>query len=185
VIASLADAWRWYVSTKELTLAMQALGKRHWVSLPWGGDLGKDNRLRHIEAPEILGWAEVILDDLDDLCVLLLFSVFEATVRERALSDVNAALPPLRHPALRHAVKELKEALEHGSFYKVTEAYKSLDPNLVEQVNQVRQYRNWVAHGRRGEPQNKVDPRAAYDRLQRFLDLLNNAPAGPDRPQPG
>jgi len=185
VIASLADAWQWYVSAKELTLAMQALGKRHWASLPWDGELGKDNRLRHIEAAEILDWAGVILDDLDDQCVLLLFSVFEATVREQALNDISAELPPLHHPALRHAVRELNEALEHGSFYKVTEAYKSLDPNLVEQVNQVRQYRNWVAHGRRGEPQNKVDPRAAYDRLQRFLELLNNPPAGADQPPEG
>jgi hypothetical protein len=154
---------------------MSAMGK-HWNTLPWGGDLGQVDRLRHLEAPEVLDWANVILADLDDLCVLLLFSVFEATVRERALADVAAELPTLHHPALQHAVRPLNEALEHGSFYKVTEAYKALDPDLVEQVNQVRKYRNWVAHGRRGEPQNAVDPRTAYARLGRFLDRLADAP---------
>jgi len=176
MISSLEDAWAWYTSVKESTLAMLALGKKHWDSLPWDGDLGRDDRLRDIQAPEILNWAKVILSDLDDLCVLLLFSVFEAIVRERALADVAAELPALRHPALQHAVRMLNESLEHGSFYKVTEAYKSLDPDLIEQVNQVRKYRNWVAHGRRGEPQNAVDPNTAYARLQRFLDRLDDMP---------
>jgi hypothetical protein len=173
MIASLEDAWKWYASAKELTLAMLAMGKKHWDALPWNGALGQDERLRQIEATAIVDWAKVILSDLDDLCVLLLFSVFEATVREQALADVSAELPSLRHPALQHAVRTLNEALEHGSFYKVTEAYKSLDPDLVEEVNQVRKYRNWVAHGRRGEPQNAVDPKTAHTRLKRFLDLLS------------
>jgi hypothetical protein len=119
-----------------------------------------------------MDWATVILRDLDDLCVLLLFSVFEAAVRERAVADVAAELPAVHHPALQHAVRTLNEALEHGSFYKVTEAYKALDPDLTEEVNQVRQYRNWVAHGRRGDPRDAVDPRMAYDRLGRFLQRL-------------
>jgi hypothetical protein len=179
MIASLEDAWKWYTSVRELTLAMLAMGKKHWDALPWDGPLGQDDRLRQIQAIEILDWSKVILSDLDDLCVLLLFSVFEATVRERALADVAAELPTLRHPALQHAVRTLNEALEHGSFYKVTEAYKALDPDLIEQVNQVRKYRNWVAHGRRGEPQNAVDPKAAYARLKRFLDRLSGVTGAP------
>jgi hypothetical protein len=172
MISSLEDAWRWYTSVNELTLAMSAVGKKHWDTLPWDGPLGRDERLRQIEAPEILDQVKVVQSDLDNLCVLLLFSVFEATVRERALADVAAELPTLRHPALQHAVRTLNEALEHGSFSKVTEAYKALDPDLIEQVNQVRKYRNWVAHGRRGDPQNAVDPKTAYARLKRFLDRL-------------
>jgi hypothetical protein len=178
MISSLDEAWTWYMSVKELTLAMFAMGKKHWNTLPWDGELGNDDRLRHIEAPQILSWADVIRGDLDDLCVLLLFSVFEAIVRERALADVAAEVPSLRHPALQHALRTLNESLEHGSFYKVTEAYKALDPDLIEQVNQVRKYRNWVAHGRRGEAENTVAPDAAYSRLQRFLDRLAEAPTG-------
>ena len=46
MIASLTDAWAWYEGVLELTLAMQALGKKHWEALPWEGDLGRDNRQR-------------------------------------------------------------------------------------------------------------------------------------------
>ncbi len=47
-----------------------------------------------------------------------------------------------------HALKELHEALRHGSFAKVLEAYKVRNPDLVEEVSQVRRYRNWVTHRR-------------------------------------
>ncbi len=114
----------------------------------------------------------VVLGDLDDLCVLLLFSVFEATVRERVLADVVDELPIVRHPALVQAIATLKDSIGQGSFYRVLDPYKDLDVDLVEQVNQVRRYRNWVAHGRRGEPPESVTPNNAYLRLKRFLDQL-------------
>jgi hypothetical protein len=179
MIGSLADAWRWYESVSDLTRAMRRLGDKHWDHLPWEGDLGKDSRLRHLEAAGILDQAEAVLRDLDDLCVRLLFSVFEAIVRDQVLREVQLEASGLRHPAVRHAVGLLTEAIEHGSFYKVLEAYKGLDADLIEEVNQVRRYRNWVAHGRRGAPATAVDPRTAYERLQRFLDRLEEAPPGP------
>jgi hypothetical protein len=105
--------------------------------------------------------------------VLLLFSVFEAVVRKRVLDEVEAELPPLRHVAVKRALDEMKEGIEHGSFFKVLEPYKELDANLIEEVNQVRRYRNWVAHGRRTAQPAAVNPTTAYDRLKRFLDLLD------------
>src|SRR5262245_2737858 len=141
MIATLTDAWKWYTSVRNTSRATLALEK-HWTALPWDGALGRDNRLRQIDAADLGDWGESVLRDLDDLCVLLLFSVFEAIVRERALSDVAGELPSAQHPALQYAISTLNEALEHGSFYKVTEAYKRLNPDLVEQVNQVRKYRN-------------------------------------------
>jgi hypothetical protein len=185
MIASLADAWSWYESVLLLTQAMGRLGKKHWDHLPWEGDLGRDERLRLLESATIVEGAEAVLRDLNDLCVLLLFSVFEVIVRERALREVAEELPAPQHPALQHALRTLNEGLEHGSFFRVLEAYKGLDPGLIEEVNQVRQYRNWVAHGRRGRPANSTDPHLAYDRLQRFLDRLGavaSAPGGGPAP---
>ena len=61
--------------------------------------LGRDNRLRELGASEIQKWAEAVLKDLNDLCVLLLFSVVETIVRDRALKEVEEELPAPRHPA--------------------------------------------------------------------------------------
>jgi hypothetical protein len=170
VIASLADAWRWYETARRLARTMERLGEKHWNDLPWDGDLGRDNHLKHLTSAEVLDDSQTVLDDLDDLCVLLLFSVFEATIRERVLADVEAELPPLHHVAIKRALAEMREGIEHGSFFKVLEPYKDIDPNLIEQVNQVRRYRNWVAHGRHTDQPAAVNPTTAYDRLKRFLD---------------
>lgn len=173
MIASLDDAWRWYESARRLARTMGRLGEKHWNNLPWDGDLGRDNHLQELTSAEILDNSQTVLDDLDDLCVLLLFSVFEATVRERVLAKVEAELPSLSHVAIKHAIDEMKEDIEHGSFFKVLEPYKTLDANLIEEVNQVRRYRNWVAHGRRMEQPAVVNPTTTYDRLKRFLDLFS------------
>jgi hypothetical protein len=170
VIASLADAWRWYEAARQLAQTMERLGKKHWNNLPWDGDLGRDSHLKELTSAKILDGSQTVLDDLDDLCVLLLFSVFEATIRERVLAEVEAELPPMRHVAINHALAEMKEGIEHGSFFKVLEPYKDFDANLIEEVNQVRRYRNCVAHGRRTPQPAAVDPPTAYDRLKRFLE---------------
>ena len=151
---------------------MARLGEKHWNNLPWDGNLGRDNHLQELTSAEILSDAQTIFDDLDDLCVLLLFSVFESAIREKVLAEVEAELPPLRHVAIKRAFDEMKEDIEHGSFFKVLEPYKDLDADLIEEVNQVRRYRNWVAHGRRSEQPAVVNPSTAYDRLNRFLDRL-------------
>jgi hypothetical protein len=73
---------------------------------------------------------------------------------------------------VEHAVEVLKKDIGGGSFGKVTRALRGIDPNLVEEVNQVRRYRNWVAHGRRGPEPDFVTPQKAYDRLTRFLKRM-------------
>jgi hypothetical protein len=111
---------------------------------------------------------------LDDLAVLLLFSVFEARVRDRTLEEMDREMEkPPRHLVLRKAVGDARDTVEHGSFGRLTESYKELDPNVRTMVDQVRNYRNWVAHGRRGPVDNNVDPDSALKRLMQFLMLLD------------
>lgn len=173
VITSLDDAWRWYEAAHLLARTMARLGEKHWNNLPWDGDLGRDEHFKDLNSPEVLDGSQTVLGDLDDLCVLLLFSVFEAAIRERVLAEGEKELPPLGHVAIQRAIAEMKEGIEHGSFFKVLQPYKVLDAHLIEPVNQVRRYRNWVAHGRRTAQPAAVDPATAFDCLKRFLDLLD------------
>lgn len=70
----------------------------------------------------------------------------------------------------------MMEQIAEGSFFRVLQPFKDVDANLVEEVNQVRRYRNWVAHGRGGEEPANVTPSIAYDRLQRFLEKIQPKP---------
>jgi hypothetical protein len=180
VIASLEDAWRWYQGVKALAGDMERLGRRLWDREPLAAELARDDRFRHVESSEIEARARLVRDDLDDLGVLVLFSVFEALVRDRATKDVRRSLSgEALHPAVERAVEGVLVEIESGSFGRVTQAFRGMGPDLIEEVDQVRRYRNWVAHGRRGKPPDFVDPRKTYDRLGRFLDRMAEVAGGP------
>jgi hypothetical protein len=178
VIRSLDDAWRWYEAVKKLVGMMDRMGRRYWSEAVQEKTLKEtlhnDNVFREIEAATIQDLAKRVAEDLDDLAVLLLFSVFEANVRERTLEEMDREMEnPPRHPVLKKAVDNARDTIEYGSFGRLTESYKGLNPDVRTLVDQVRHYRNWVAHGRRGPVINNVDPDSALTRLVQFLDLLN------------
>ncbi len=169
---TLADAWRWYVDVQKALRKFHRLGEEHWLKLPWQDDafaLLQDDAFRMLEPADITGPAESALEPLEDLAIIVLFSVFEAIVRESVVQQIKPEIAILRHHSLRTAAHELIDAIRHGSFYQVLAPYRKLDPNLTEEVDQVRDYRNWVAHGQTGGFKAAVRPEVAYERLARFL----------------
>jgi hypothetical protein len=168
----LDDAWTWYVTTRTQVKLFGRLGRKHWDELPWDGALGKDDKLKSLEAEAIVTGSAFCLDHLDDFAVLILFSMFESVVRAQVLSDVEDEKSRLRHALIIRIVADATDEIEHGSFYRVLQVLKGLDANVIEEVHQVRRYRNWVAHGRRTAKPDAVDPETAFRRLKEFLDVL-------------
>jgi hypothetical protein len=174
---TLDEAWAWYMNTRRLVRLMSRVADRYWTDLPWAL-MEKDEHFKTVERADVIKDAGKVLAEIDDIAVFVIFSVFEAIVRDHVLKEVAAEVIEIKHPALVKAAANFKVGLEEGSFYNnVLDLYKSVDHDLVEQVNQVRQYRNWVAHGRRPErvPTN-VTPRVAHDRMQEFLALIRHGP---------
>lgn len=176
---TLEDAWRWYELVSRQAALARRLASRYWPELPWDGALGRDLFFQDLDRDQVVEGAQRVMDDLDDLAVMLLFSVFEAIVREVVLAAVDQEVGHIQHPALRYAAKDARDWIAEGSFFRVLEPFKAEGhADLIEQVNQVRKYRNWVAHGRRGTTPNAVTPIAALDRLRRFLAVIQ-PPASP------
>jgi hypothetical protein len=171
---SLDEAWRWYRETRTQLSLFGRLGRSYWGELPWGGGLGRDSKFVDLEGKQVAVSSEFCLEHLDDLAVLVLFSVFEGTVRERVLTGIKLERANIKDRHLLSILDSALDGIENGSFYNnVLRVFKVQDANLVEEVNQVRQYRNWVAHGRRSRLRADVSPKAAYERLKRFLALLD------------
>lgn len=173
---TLTDAYAWYEATKTRLQNMRRLATKYWDELPWQGALGRDDHFRGLAATEVDESVTAALKPLDDLTILVLFSVFEEVVRDRVIGQVQPAMDLLRtqHPVLRVAGEELLDNLKQGSIFRVLESLKTPDDSLTEQVNQVRVYRNWIAHGKRedGKERAAVTPRQAFDRLNLFLSRL-------------
>lgn len=172
-MTSLTDAWQWYLATRASMLRIRRIAQKHWSDLPWAGRLGKDDELRLLESDDVTKAADLGLVHFEDIAVLVLFSVFEAQVRAQVLLDVRTESTSIKHPSLQAAIDDAINSIEEGSFFRVMEPFKSPGLiDLVEEVNQVRRYRNWVAHGRRSARPPDVTPRVAFDRLSRFLAAI-------------
>ena len=172
---SLGDAWAWYDETRAQLRLFGRFGQKYWEDLDWGGPIGKDDHFKTVEADEIIGRSERCLEHLNDFAVLILFSVFESIVRDKVLEDITAEKTRMHSAQVKQIVDDALEGIEHGSVFRVLGLFKKIDAGLVEEVNQVRRYRNWVAHGRRSARPETVDPPTAFDRLNRFLVDLTEA----------
>jgi hypothetical protein len=171
-MTTLKEAWSWYQATIRTLRVTQRLGNAYWDELPWDGRLGKEERFKEVGGAGLAEAAERGIEQLDDLAIVLFFSLFESIVRERIRGEVDVERQTLRHPVLKSAAEKTDQELDRGSFHRVLELLKTYDPDLVEQVRQVRRYRNWVSHGRRGRAPMQLDPESAYARLSAFLTRL-------------
>ena len=185
---ALTDAWGWYQATRRSLARMQRLGAKHWndPSLE-GASLWHDDLFRALAPAAIVADASASLEPIDDLAVVVLFSAFESLVREYLIQRMEPEAAALSDPILRQAADDALRGVAEGSFYRrVLEPLKEqehLSADLITQVDQVRDYRNWVAHGRREKATNKVTPQMAYDRLGTFLDALEVA-VEPEQDEP-
>jgi hypothetical protein len=175
VIENLGNALTWYANAVQVTKSMRRIGQKHWTAMLDVESIWRDDTLHKWTKGDLVVNATTVINELDDLCVLLLFSVFEAAVRAHVKSTVDDALkqPTHLHPIVKHSLESLAKDVIHGGFYRIFEPFQRLNAGLAEQVNQIRRYRNWVAHGRRGAQPSSVEPLIAHRLLQSFLDLIN------------
>lgn len=175
-MTSLDDAWEWYFATSQNLKRFRRLASKHWTALPWGDTtLGRDDHFRSLEAETVRAETTVGLEPFDDIAVLVLFSVFEAEVRDHIGVEIEQHVKAITHTVLKAAADDAVTDVQSGSFGRLMEKYKpSVGPDLIEMVSQVRRYRNWVAHGRRGDLPPDVSPQVAYKRLSEFLNALRN-----------
>src|SRR5262249_35014713 len=123
-MTTLDDAWRWYETVIRQAKLARRLASNHWDSLPWDAGIGRDAFFRVLDSQKVVEDAQFVTDELDDLAVLVLFSVFEATVREAVLAELQPEVKLLKHPSLKHAAKEACDWIQDGSFYRVLEPFK-------------------------------------------------------------
>lgn len=188
---TLMEAWRWYDAARMNLIRMRRLGSRHWSddSLA-NASIWSDDKFKNVEADEIVQGANRALGPLEDLGVLVLFSVFEAAVRDHLDAMVRPLTGNLGHPILEHAAERVLEGIRQGSFANQVltplQDQGRISAPLSDKVKQVRNYRNWIAHGKR-EPRDpaiiNLNAREAFKRLREFLETLGIA-VEPERDEP-
>jgi uncharacterized protein YutE (UPF0331/DUF86 family) len=156
-----------------------------------GASIWQDNQFRMLEAGVVVAQTTAGLEPIDDLAVLVLFSVFESRVRDYLIERIEPHANQISEPILKESADDAVRGVREGSFYRrVLDPLKKqgrVEADLVTQVDQVREYRNWVAHGMRDAPTNNISPETAYKRLEEFLAVLGIAAESeeeqPERPE--
>jgi hypothetical protein len=143
----------------------------------YGAPIWQDDTFKMLEASDIVAETTTSLEPMDDLAVVVLFSVFESQVRDDLAARMKDEANALTDPILKEAAADALQGVEEGSFFlRVLSPLKSqrrVPAGLVTEVNQVRDYRYWVAHGSREQEAvvNSVTPRVACERLKEFLAI--------------
>lgn len=109
---TLDDAWAWYVATKKQSKLVRKLADKHWDQLP-------NDPLLDPNRESVIRDAVMVHEPLDDLAVLVLFSVFEAIVRKRLADEIAIERQILKHPVLVASATDAADAIEFGSFARV------------------------------------------------------------------
>lgn len=177
-MTTLEDTLGWYESARQTARRLNRLAEKYWDALPWDTGLGRDNVLRYLEADRVAADAQAAASQLDDLAIVLMFSVFEGIVRTEVARQIESAASTLQHPVLKAAARDVAEAVDKRSLAQLLDWYSlGGHPDLAERVRQVRRRRNWAAHGRRGQEPERVSPGEAYERLSAFLALVSMSAA--------
>lgn len=126
-------------------------------------------------------------NEIDDLAIVVMVAVFE-----RRLRDHLAGLPPVAVPfsdplaeAVRGQLLDDMEFWENSK--KLLGLFQSSVPaDLIGQVRQIIDYRNWVAHGRnpRKPPGVTLTPVQVHERLSEFLRLAGAVRIATSHPPP-
>jgi hypothetical protein len=139
---NLDEAWQWYSSTRESLFSFARLGRKHWDNFPEESPLWRDDSFRNLRSESIIQKSDLGLEHLDDFAVMVFFSVFESIVRDRVIKQAEKERGDIRQELLIGLINTSLHGIRKKSFYRVLDVYKGMDAGLVEEVNQVRRYRN-------------------------------------------
>ncbi len=98
---TLDDGWQWYQQAKFQVRLLRRLASKYWNDLPWDAKLEKDDRFKDIDQRELEEQTQFTLEQMDDLAVIVLFSLFESQVRTQMASEIRSEVS---QKSVEHAV---------------------------------------------------------------------------------
>lgn len=171
----LEEAYRWYHSARKTFQRTSRLARKYWDDLPHDLKLFQDAQFVELQAVTFEDDAITASSQLDDLGVLFLFASFEHEFREHVALQTISDADSLRHPVALKAINDVVRQVESDSLDRILSGYAASvinDDNLILRVQQIRHFRNWVAHGKHGDRPSHVDPITTYQILKEFLDIV-------------
>ncbi len=116
--------------------------------------------------------------DANDYVILSLWAAFERTIMEYLQIQGRRIInnPP---STFNHKIHEkVEQEIEYWKINDILDMFKVvIDPDIIGQAKQIKQYRDWVAHRNisKGTPPN-ITPQKAYEIISKILKELEEHP---------
>lgn len=149
-----------------------------FVSLPQWAVQPKHATLHALPQNDAANRLRLAITELEGLVVLELAAVFERTLRKHLTHAATTQFPATSADqlALRDAVTEKIERWEFKLLIDLFPSVDVIDPTLRMKAKQVVERRDWVAHGKHTDPNEKEPTNVgAEDAYQRLTDFLKAA----------
>lgn len=171
-IETLDDIWRTYevtvdclkIASRSVDLnALNTLKKTSFVTST------KDEAKKNIDESRA---------NADDYVILSLWTVFERNLFACLLWESKRIISNSQHSFTQKVYQKIDDELEYWRIDDALDIFKTvIDPQIIGQAKQVKQYRDWVAHKnpKKSQPQI-VTPKMAHDVLSKITVLLDEHP---------
>jgi hypothetical protein len=161
----LDDVLRWYRLIKDSQAVALHLIRLHPESVP------KDSLFTGQTLEEARNLLQQATAEVDDLTIVSLVAVFEQRILDH-LTDIVKTLQSQQQGVLPlEVLKYGLDKAERWYFPDVLDFFKvPVATEVIGQAKQIYQYRNYVAHGKKGIKPVALDPLTAYKRLSIFLE---------------
>jgi hypothetical protein len=121
-----------------------------------------------------------------DLAVLALFATFERFVIEHLQTANQLLAAGYPHQYSTRLAEKFQSEVEYWRFVEVLNLFKGeVDPDLIGEVKQVKQYRDWIAHQNPNRSAIKrIAPATAFEVLARAINQIRLTHTPPTLEQP-
>lgn len=113
-------------------------------------------------------------NDVNDYIILSLWASFERRIMDYLQQQGDRLLSPSLSEFNKRIHKKISKEIEYWKIDDILDIFKGLvEPKLIGQAKQIKQYRDWVAHRNinKEKPPN-IAPEKAYSILSKILNIL-------------
>ncbi|RFU48068.1 hypothetical protein [Paraburkholderia sp. DHOC27] len=109
-----------------------------------------------------------------DLAILALFATFERFVIEHLQTANRLLAAGYPRQYAQKLAEKFESEVEYWRFGEILNLFKGeVDSDLIGQVKQIKQYRDWIAHQNPGRPTPmQITPETAFDVLTRMIQQI-------------
>jgi hypothetical protein len=120
-----------------------------------------------------------------DLAILALFATFERFVIEHLQTANRLLAAGYPQQYANKLAEKFESEVEYWRFSEILNLFKGeVDSDLIGQVKQIKQYRDWIAHQNPSKPTpTQAAPETAFDVLTRMIEQIRQTHTPPPEEQ--